>query len=138
MIQFDKRLFGEYRHNALKQLASWNANTLFSVQIMNKITPGKFLFNLYSEFTINPDKELQHLKKLLDSELDYTKKNGQIFINLHAGHIFAGNQMRFKSGEVSVIQDLKWGQQLSQKNKVLASVFSLPLYRYVINKYYNN
>ena len=138
MIQFDKRLFGEYRHNALKQLASWNSNTLLSVQIMNKITQGKFLLNLYSGFTKNPDRELEHLKKLLDDELDYTQKNEQIFINLHSGHIFAGNQMRFKSGNVSINQDLKWDQQLSPKNKVLASVISLPLYRYVANKYYNN
>jgi len=46
--------------------------------------------------------------------------------------------MRFKSGNVSIIQDLKWEKQLSQKNKFLASVISFPLYRYVVNKYYNN
>lgn len=138
MVQFDNRLYGEYRHNALKQLASWNANTLLSVQIMNKISKGKVLFNLYSEFTKDPDQELEDLKSILNDDLDYSQHNGEISINLHSGHIFAGNQMRFKSGSVPIIQDLKWKQQLSFLNKALASVVSLPLYKYVANKYYNN
>ena len=99
---------------------------------------GKILFILYSDYVRNPSRELNQLDELINDEFNNEVKNGKVFINLDPGHVFAGNRSRLQSGNVTITEDTKWKQQLSRLNKVLATVISLPLYKYTVNKYHHN
>ena len=137
-VQADNHWYGENRHSILKQLITWNANTFFSIKHIKKMSPVKFLFILYSDYVRNPSSELKQLDELINDEFNNEVNNGKVIINLEPGHVFAGNRSRLESGNVTITEDTKWKQQLSQLNKVLATVISLPLYKYTVNKYHNN
>ncbi len=102
------------------------------------MSPVKFLFILYSDYVRNPSRELKQLDELFNNDFNNEVKNGKVFINLEPGHVFAGNRSRLQSGNVTITEDTKWKQQLSRLNKVLASVISLLLYKYIVNKYHHN
>ncbi len=137
-VQADNHWYGENRHSILKQLLTWNANTFFSIKHIKKLRVGKFLFILYSDYVRNPSRELNQLDELINDEFNNEVKNGKVFINLDPGQVFAGNRSRLVSGNVTITEDTKWKQQLSWLNKVLATVISLPLYKYTVNKYHHN
>lgn len=136
-IQADMRYYGENRHSILRQLITWNANTLFSVKHINNLSPEKFLFILYSEYVKNPGIELHQLKELFNDDFSCTRKDGKVSINLEPGHVFAGNRSRLQSGDVSISEDTKWSKQLNKFYKGLALTMSLPLYKYIVNKYHH-
>lgn len=137
-VQADNRYYGENRHSILKQLITWNANTFFSIKHIKKLRVEKFLFVLYSDYVRNPKREFKQLDELFNNDFNNEVKNGKVLINLEPGHVFAGNRSRLQSGNVTITEDTKWKQQLSRLNKVLASVISLPLYKYIVNKYHHN
>ena len=78
------------------------------------------------------------LHELPNDEWNGEMKDGKDFINLEPGHVFTGNKSRLESGNVTISEDTKLRQQLSPLNKFLTSVISLPLYKYVVNRYHNN
>lgn len=137
-VQADHRYYGENRHSNLKQLITWNVNTLFSIKHIKKFNLEKFLFILYSDYVLNPSKELKQLNGLLGDEFKNEMENGKVLINLEPGHVFAGNRSRLESGKVVVAEDTKWKQQLSRQNKFLSSVISFPLYKYIVTKYHKH
>jgi len=137
-VQADMRYYGENRHSNLKQLVTWNANTFFSIKHIKNLSLGKFLFILYSDYVKNPDRELNQLHEILNGNWNSQMNNGKVSINLDPGHVFAGNRSRLVSGNVTISEDTKWRQQLSPVYKFLTTVISLPLYRYVVNRYHKN
>ena len=92
----------------------------------------------YSDYVLNPSKELKQLNGLLGDEFKNEMENGKVLINLEPGHVFAGNRSRLESGKVVVAEDTKWKQQLSRQNKFLSSVISFPLYKYIVTKYHKH
>lgn len=137
-VQADYRYYGENRHSILKQPITWNVNAFFSIKHIKKMRVGKFLFILYSDYVRNPKREFKQLDELFNDDFNSEVTNGKVLINLEPGHVFAGNRSRLQSGNVTITEDTKGKQQLSRLNKFLASVFSLPLYKYIVNKFHHN
>lgn len=137
-VQADMRYYGENRHSNFRQLITWNANTFFSIKHIKNLSPEKFLFILYSGYVRNPDEELKKLDELFNAEFNSEVKEGNVFVNLAPGHVFAGNRSRLVSGHVTIAEDTKWKKQLSWFNKLLTSILSLPLYKYIVSKYHRN
>ena len=137
-VQADMRYYGENRHSNLRQVITWNANTYFSIKHIKNLSPDKFLFILYSGYVRNPNKELKKLDALFNDEFSCEVNNGNVSVNLEPGHVFAGNRSRLISGHVTIAEDTKWKKQLSWFNKLLASLISLPLYKFVVSKYHHN
>ncbi|MCW8961647.1 MAG: hypothetical protein OQK29_08790, partial [Ignavibacteriaceae bacterium] len=137
-VQADMRYYGENRHSNLRQLITWNANTFFSIKHIKNLSSEKFLFILYSGYVRNPNTELNKLDVLFNDEFNCEEENGNVFINLEPGHVFAGNRSRLVSGNVTIAEDTKWKKQLSWFNKLLTSIISLPLYKYIVSKYHHN
>jgi len=88
----------------------------------------------YKDFSMYPAQTLQMLEKRLKLPLNYEVVNGQCSINLEGGHIISGNRNKFNTGKTKIIRDIKWKKRLGKFHKVLISIGSLPLYKYLVRK----
>ena len=75
------------------------------------------------------------LEKKLNCKIDYTVDNGVVSLNLKPGHVFTGNRSRHDSGKITIREDIKWKNELNLISRILVSIFSLPLFNYLLTKY---
>jgi len=138
LIKKDFRNYGEIRNNTFKHILTWNAKNLLSLDSVNKLNSNNTLYLWYKNFTRNPAQVLEKIKKILNCTLNYEEESGKVSINLEPGHVFTGNRSRHDTGKITITEDTKWKQELSWPRKVLVSVTSLPLLKYIVKKYHLN
>jgi len=138
LIKKDLRFYDEIRNSIFKHILTWNAKNLLSLDSVNKINSGNTLYLEYKNFTRNPAQVLEKIRKSLNFKLNYEDENGKVSLHLEPGHVFTGNHSRHHTGKISITEDLKWKKELSWQKKVLISVTSLPLLKYMVKKYHLN
>ena len=102
---------------------------------MKNINVNKKIYIWYKYFTKNPAKVLGSLEKVINCKIDYIVEEGIVSLNLKAGHVFTGNRSRFNTGKISIREDTKWKNELQLIYKTLISVFSLPMFKYILARY---
>ena len=138
LIRKDFRNFGEIRNSTFKHILTWNVKNLLSLDSVKKLNSHDTLYLLYKNFTRNPARIFEKIKKSLNCTLNYEEKNGKVSLYLEPGHVFTGNRSRHDTGKITITEDVKWKQELSWQRKVLISATSLPLLKYVVKKYHLN
>lgn len=136
LIQKDIRNVHENRQNTLLNILNWNIKNLLGLDIMRNMDADKGTYISYKNFTRHPAQVLEKLKKRLNLSLNYEEINGKFSINLEAGHIFSGNRSRFNTGKITITEDTNWERKLSRFHKILISIGSLPLHKYLLKKYH--
>ncbi len=135
LIKKDFRYYDEIRTSTLKHVLTWNAKNLLSLDSVNKLNSENTLYLEYKNFTRNPAKVLEKIKKNLNCTFNYEEDNGKVSLYLEPGHVFTGNRSRHDTGKITIAEDTKWKKELNLPKKVLVSVTSLPLLKFIINKY---
>jgi hypothetical protein len=138
LIKKDIRNYGKNNHSTFKHIFIWNAKNLLSLDSLKILNALNTMYLSYKNFTRNPAKVFENLKKLLNCTLYYEEENGKVSLNLEPGHVFTGNRSRHDTGKIIITEDVKWKQELSWPRKVLVSITSLPLLNYIIKKYHLN
>jgi len=136
LIQKDIRNVNENRQKTPLNILNWNIKNLLGLDIMKKIDADKGTYISYKNFTRHPAQVLEKLKNRLNLSLNYEEVNGKFSINLEAGHIFSGNRSRFNTGKITITEDTNWERELSRFHKILISIGSLPLHKYLLKKYH--
>jgi len=136
LIKKDFRNFGEIRNSTFKHILTWNVKNLLSLDSVNKLNSNDTLYLWYKNFTRNPAQVLEKIKKRLNCTLNYEEENGKISIHLEPGHVFTGNRSRHDTGKITIAEDTKWKKELNWQRKVIVSVTSLPLLKYIVKKYH--
>ncbi len=136
LIQKSIRVFRKNKQNTLLDMINWNTKNLLFLDIMKNIDADKGTYISYKNFARHPAQVLEKLKKRLNLSLNYEEANGKFTISLEPVHLFSGNQNRFNTGKITIIEDTKWEQQLSRFHNILISLGSLPLYKYLLKKCY--
>jgi len=138
LIKKDFRNFGEIRNSTFKHILTWNVKNLLSLDSVNKLNSNDTLYLWYKNFTRNPAEVFEKIKKRLNCTLNYEEENGKVSIHLEPGHVFTGNRSRHDTGKITITEDTKWKKELNWQRKVLVSVTSLPLLKYIVTKYHLN
>jgi len=138
LIKKDFRNYGDIRTSTFKHILTWNAKNLLSLDSVNKLNSEKTLYLEYKNFTRNPAQVLEKIKKNLNCTLNYEEENGKLSLYLEPGHVFTGNHSRHHTGKIAITEDLKWKKELSWQRKVIVSVTSIPLLKYIVKKYHLN
>ena len=136
LINQDLRNHGINKHSDLRRILEWNVNNIYSLKAMRELNTEQNFFIRYKNFVKYPHEVLSELEKVLGYKLKYDDDNGTVSVNLDAGHIFSGNESRFKSGVIKITEDLKWKNQLGRRKKLLIGISTLPLFKYFIKKYH--
>ena len=134
LINKDIRCYNKIRHSSILNLLHWNIKNYFSMDIMKKLNTNNGMFILYKNFFSYPVQLLEELKRILNCELNYELNNGKFSITLGTGHLFSGNAKRHTSGKITIKEDIEWKEELSLIYKILASVISLPLFKFIVKK----
>ena len=135
LIKKDFRNFGKIRTSTFKHILTWNVKNLLSLDSVNKLNSNDTIYLWYKNFTRNPAQILEKIKKNLNCSLNYEEENGKVSLYLEPGHVFTGNRSRHDTGKITIAEDLKWKKELSWQRKILISVTSLPLLKYMLKKY---
>ena len=136
LIQKDIRNVHENRQNTLVNMINWDIKNLYGLDIMRKVDTNNGRYISYKSFTSHPADVLDSLKDRLNLTLNYENTNGKFSIDLQAGHIFSGNRSRFNTGKINISEDTIWEKTLSPFHRVLISIGSLPLHKFLIKKYH--
>ena len=136
LIQKSIRVFRKNRQNTFLDMINWNVKNLLFLDIMKGIEADKGTYISYKNFARHPAQILEKLKKRLNLSLNYEEANGKFTLNFEPVHLFSGNQNRFNNGKVTIKEDTKWEQQLGRFHKILISIGSLPLHKFLIKKYH--
>ncbi len=136
LIKKDFRNFGEIRNSTFKHILTWNVKNLLSLDSVNKLNSNDTLYLWYKNFTRNPAQVLEKIKKRLNCAINYEEENGKVSIHLEPGHVFTDNRSRHDTGKITISEDTKWKQELNWHRKVIVSVTSLPLLKYIVKKYH--
>ena len=137
LINQDLRNYGYAKHGDLRRILEWNFNNLYSLKIMKELNPDQNFFIWYKNFVQFPSRVLKDLEKFLGYNFDFKDDNGIVSVDLDAGHIFSGNESRFKTGIIKVSEDIKWKEQLNMRKKLVISAATLPLFKFIIKKYHS-
>ena len=135
LFKKDIRNFGKIKISSIKHTIKWIVKNLLTLNAMKEINTENKLYLGYGNFTKNPAPVLEFLEKKLNCRLHFSLENENVSLNLKPGHVFTGNRSRYDSGKISIREDLKWKNELNLVSKILVSVFSLPLYSYILAKY---
>ena len=129
------RDYGERRNSSLIHIIKWIVKNLLTLNAMKNIEVNKKIYLGYKYFTKNPVRVLKFLENALGCNFDYALENDKVTLNLHPGHVFTGNRSRLDSGKVTINEDEKWRKELNWLYKILISITTIPLFKYVIYKY---
>ena len=135
LIKKDFRNYGEIRTSVFNHILTWNVKNLLSLDSVKILNSRDTLYLWYKNFTRNPAQVLEKIKKKLNCTLNYEEENGKVSLYLEPGHVFTGNRSRHDTGRITIAEDVKWKKELNLPRKVLISVTSLPLLKFIINKY---
>lgn len=138
LIKKDIRRFGKVENSTFKHILTWNIKNLLSLDSINILNSNDTLYLEYKNFTTNPAKVLEKIKKTLNCSLNYEQENGKVSLFLEPGHVFTGNRSRHDAGKITIAEDTKWKSELSWQRKALVSVTSLPLLKHMVKKYHMN
>lgn len=138
LINQDLRNYGVVKHSDLRRILEWNVNTVYSLKAMRELNTDRNFYIRYENFVRYPAKVLKELEEFLGYTFDYKEENGTVSVNLDSGHLFSGNESRFKTGLTKVTEDLKWKKQLRLQKKILIGATTLPLFTYVVKRYHDN
>ncbi|MGD8307366.1 MAG: hypothetical protein PVF17_11985 [Ignavibacteria bacterium] len=135
LIKKDFRNFGKIRTSPFKHIIAWNVKNLLSLDSIKFLNSKDTLYLWYKSFTNNPTYALEIIKKKLNCRLKYEEDNDKVSLYLEPGHVFTGNRSRHETGKITIAEDLKWKKELSWPRKIIVSITSLPLLKYLIIKY---
>lgn len=135
LIKKDFRNYGEIRNSIFKHILTWNAKNLLSLDSVKRLNSNDTIYLWYKSFTRNPARVFERIKKSLNCTLNYEEENGKVSLYLEPGHVFTGNRSRHDTGKITIAEDVKWKKELSWSKKVLISITSLPILKFIINKY---
>ena len=135
LIKKDMRNYGENRHNTFSHIINWNAKNLLSLDAMRILKHNNGMHLLYKTFTKAPTIIFKNLESKLNCKFIFEEENDKVSLNLEQGHVFTGNRSRYNFGKITINEDIQWKQQLNGLNKILISIGSLPIYKFIASKY---
>lgn len=138
LIKKDFRNYGEIRTSIFRHILTWNAKNLLSLDSIKKLSSTGTMYLWYENFTRNSAKILERIKNNLDCSLNYEIENDKVSLHLEPGHVFTGNRSRHDTGKITISEDEKWKKELSWLKKVLITITSVPLLKFIIKKYHLN
>lgn len=135
LFKKDLRNYGQKKNSSIKHINKWIIKNLLTLNAMKTINIENKLYLRYKYFTKEPTQVLELLKKKLNCIFDYTFENDSVSLSLKPGHVFTGNRSRHDSGKITIKEDTKWRKELKWNYKILVSVTSIPLFKYILTKY---
>ena len=135
LIKKDIRNFGKKKYSSLGHSAKWNIKNLLSLEAMKRINTVNKIYLSYTYFTNNAVRVLEFLEKILNCKIDYGIEHGKVSLDLKPGHVFTGNRSRHDTGKITIREDEKWKNELKWNYRILVSLASFPLYKYLLTKY---
>ena len=129
------RDYGKRKNSFFSHTFKWIVKNSLTLNAMKNINVNKKIYIWYKYFTKNPAKVLGSLEKVINCKIDYIVEEGIVSLNLKAGHVFTGNRSRFNTGKISIREDTKWKNELQLIYKTLISVFSLPMFKYILARF---
>ncbi len=136
LINQDLRNYGYAKHSDMRRILEWNVNNIYSLKVMKMLNSDQNFYIWYKNFVRHPINVLSDLEEFLGYKIDYKGEDGTVSVNLGTGHIFSGNESRFKSGLIEVAEDIKWKKQLRLQKKMIIGAATLPLFKYIIKRYH--
>jgi len=135
-IKKDIRNYGKKKHSVIMHILKWGIKSLLSLNAMKSFNTTNKIYLSYSYFTNNSAHVLDILEKSLNLKFEYIVENGRVSLNQKlGGHVFSGNRLRLTTGKIPIIEDVKWRDELKWTYKILVSIISIPLFKYILTKY---
>jgi hypothetical protein len=138
LINQDIRNYGSVKHSHLRRILEWNINNIYSLKSIRELNTKQKFYIRYENFVRYPAKVLRRLEEVLGYTFDYKDENGIVSVNLDTGHVFSGNESRFKAGVIRITEDTKWKIELGRQKKILIGITTLPLFKYITKKYHRD
>ncbi|HKI77824.1 MAG TPA: hypothetical protein VKA26_04725 [Ignavibacteriaceae bacterium] len=135
LIKKDIRNFGERKYSSVGHSIKWNIKNLLSLDAVKRSNTINKIYLSYTFFTNNTVRVLEFLEKVLNCKIDYEIENGKVSLELKPGHVFTGNRSRHDTGKITIREDEKWRYELKWNYKILVSLASFPLYKYLLARY---
>ena len=135
LIKKDIRNFGKKKYSSVGHSIKWNVKNLLSLDAMKRINTNNKIYLSYTYFTNNAVRVLEFLEKALKCKINYDIGDGKVSLDLKPGHVFTGNRSRHDRGKISIREDEKWRGELKWGYRILVSIASFPLYKYLLTKY---
>jgi len=135
LIKKDIRDYGKNRHSIFKHILIWIVKNLLSLDSLKKLNSNNTMYLSYKSFTRYPAEVFEKLGKNLNCLIVYEKENENVSLQLEPGHVFTGNRSRHEVGKINITEDIKWMKELSWYRKLIVSVTSLPILKFIVKKY---
>lgn len=120
------------RYSSIKSSMVWNVTNV-AVEMLWRRQSKRYMRLRYEDFVDRPQESLQRILELVheqDSSLSLPFEAGRQ-IELGVNHTTSGNPSRFHTGTLELRPDKEWVTRMRLRDKVLASVLTLPLlFRY--------
>jgi hypothetical protein len=117
--------------------AEWNALTDL---VLRRLPPGRRMRLRYEDFMRDPRGSVYALAAQVDPELATRGLPEGLFtargVHLGPNHMVDGNPSRFRTGDVSLVLDDVWRQELGARERALVTTVAWPLmlrYRYLLD-----
>jgi hypothetical protein len=135
LIKKDVRNFGKKKYSSVGHCIKWNIKNLLSLDAMKRINTNNKIYLSYTYFTNNAVRILKFLEEALNCKINYEIENDKVSLDLKPGHVFTGNRSRHDTGKITIREDEKWKDELKWNYRILVSIASFPLYKYLLTKY---
>lgn len=115
-------------YSSWKSAVWWNGANIVTEILGYKLNKKNYMQKRYEDFCKSPEIFIENILKefLPDNSLDlnYIQNNK---IQLDTTHTVAGNPSRFKIGNIEINEDNQWEKNITNKNKYIMNILTLPL-----------
>lgn len=110
-------------------LLFWNLMNLEAERVSKTQPIHKRLFLAYETFTANPRAALRQIGEFVQEPCDHLPFTDDYTAVLGVNHVVHGNKSRFQSGEVKIISDQAWRNELTLTERMMAQLLTFPMMR---------
>jgi hypothetical protein len=125
-------------HGPLGSSLEWGAINILLQSLQNSRMDYSLI--RYEDFVISPRSTLVNiLEQIGEDPSKLTFFNGENKVHLNVNHTVSGNPARFEQGEVKILPDDEWQQQMPSGHKLAVTALTWPLllnYGYLGNQSY--
>jgi hypothetical protein len=115
------------RKRPLNSVLRWVENCLCAEVLRTKTDPSRWLFMRYEDFAAEPQAAIARIIAFVGESAGVLPFEGERTVCLTVNHTVSGNSDRFLRGPVTIRTDTAWKEALSKRDRLLATLLSLPL-----------
>jgi hypothetical protein len=103
----------------------WNS----AIDHLWKHEPGRYLAVRYEDFVRRPQETIRRIAKLVDESADELSFVSDHLVRLSGNHTVAGNESRFRTGDVALHADDEWKAGATARSALTTTSVTWPLQR---------